>query len=71
MNQNRLKYDIVSAQEYPEHNAFKFCIRLVEKQTILENDNANLIKECAKMKRTNANTAFAFGVRDFRGTCSG
>ena len=67
MNSNGLKYDIVEAQEYPEHNAFKFRIRLVEKQTILENDYANLIKECAKMKRTYKNTAFTFGVRDSRG----
>ena len=67
MNSNGLKYDIVEAQEYSEHNAFKFRIRLVEEQTILENDYANLIKECAKMKRTYKNTAFTFGVRDSRG----
>ena len=67
MNSNGLKYDIVEAQGYPENNAFKFRIRLVEEQTILENDYANLIKECAKLKRTYANTAFTFGVRDSRG----
>jgi hypothetical protein len=67
MNAKGMKYDIVSAQEYPDHNAFKFCIRLLEDQTILENDYANLIKECAKLRRTYANTAFTFGVRDSRG----
>ena len=67
MNAKGMKYDIVSAQEYPDHNAFKFCIRLLEDQTILANDYANLIKECAKLKRTYANTAFTFGVRDSRG----
>ena len=38
MNSNGLKYDIVSAQEYPDDKAFKFRIRLLEGQTILEND---------------------------------
>ena len=63
MNSNRLKYDIVEAQEYPEHNAFKFRIRLLEEQTILENDYANLIKEWAKLKRLYPNTEFTFGVK--------
>ena len=67
MNNNGLKYDIVSAQEFPEHKSFKFCIRLLEDQRILENDYANLIKECAKLKRTYANTTFTFGERDSRG----
>ena len=69
MNTSRMKYEIVSAQEYNDHNAFKFCIRLLEAsdQTILENDYANLIKECAKLRRTYANTAFTFGVQDSRG----
>ena len=66
MNSIAKKYEIVSAQEYNDHNAFKFCIRLLEDQTILENDCANLIKECAKLRRTYANTAFTFGVRDSR-----
>ena len=64
MNANGMK---LSAQEYRDHNAFKFCIQLLQDQTILENDYANLIKECAKLKRTYANTAFTFGVRDSRG----
>ena len=67
MNSNGLKYDIVEAKEYPEHNAFKFRIRLLEEQTILENDYANLIKEVAKLRRTYRNTAFTFGVRDSNG----
>ena len=67
MNSNGMKYEIVSAQEYNDHNAFRFCIRLLENQTILENDYANLIKECAKLKRTYANTAFTIGVKDSRG----
>ena len=62
-----MKYEIVSAQEYPIDQAFKFCIRLLEDQTILENDYANLIKECAKLKRTYKYTAFMFGVRDSKG----
>ena len=62
-----MKYEIVSAQEYPIDQAFKFCIRLLEDQTILENDYANLIKEIAKLRRTYRNTAFTFGVRDSRG----
>ena len=67
MNAIAKKYEIVSAQEYNDHNAIKFCIRLLEDQTILENDYANLIKECVKLRRTYANTAFTFGVRDSRG----
>ena len=67
MNSNGLKYDIVSAQEYPDEKSFKFRIRLLEHQTILENDYADLTKECAKMKRLYPNTAFTFGVRDSRG----
>ena len=67
MNATAQKYEIISAQEYNDHNAFKFCIRLLEDQTILENDYANLIKECANMRRTFRNTAFTFGVRDSRG----
>ena len=67
MNSNGMKYEIVSAQEYNDHNVSKFCIRLLENQTILENDYVNLIKECAKLKRTYANTAFTIGVKDSRG----
>ena len=67
MNSNGLKYELVDVTEYPDNFAVKYRIRLVEKQTILENDYANLIKECAKMKRTYKNTAFTFGVRDSRG----
>ena len=67
MNSNGLKYELVDVTEYPDDFAVKYRIRLVEEQTILENDYANLIKECAKMKRTYKNTAFTFGVRDSRG----
>ena len=67
MNDNGLKYDIVSAQEYPDDKAYKFRIRLLEEQTILEKDYAGLIKECAKMNRLYPNMAFTFGVKDSRG----
>ena len=67
MNSNGMKYELIDAQEYPEAKSVKYRVRLLEDQTILENDYANLIKECAKLKRTHANTAFTFGVRDSRG----
>ena len=67
MNSNGLKYELVDVKEYPDNYAVKYRIRLVEEQTILENDYANLIKEVAKLRRSYRNTAFTFGVRDSRG----
>ena len=67
MNSNGLKYELVDAQEYPEAKCVKYRVRLLEDQTILENDYANLIKEVAKLRRTYRNTAFTFGVRDSKG----
>ena len=67
MNSNGLKYELVDVKEYPDNYAVKYRIRLVEEQTILENDYANLIKEVAKLRRSYRNTAFTFGVKDSRG----
>ena len=67
MNSNGMKYKLVDVKDYPDNYAVKYRIRLLEDQTILENDYANLIKEVAKLRRTYRNTAFTFGVRDSRG----
>ena len=62
-----MKYELVDVKEYPDNFAVKYPVRLLEDQTILENDYANLIKEIAKLRRTYRNTAFTFGVRDSNG----
>ena len=67
MNSKGTKYELVDVQEYPDNYAVKYRIRLLEDQTILENDYANLIKEVAKLRRSYRNTAFTFGVRDSKG----
>jgi hypothetical protein len=67
MNSNGLKYELVEAQEYPEAKSVKYRVRLLEDQTILENDYATLIKELAKLRRSYKNTAFTFGVKDSTG----
>ena len=63
-----MKYELVDVKEYPDNFAVKYRVRLLEDQTILENDYANLIKEIAKLRRTYRNTAFTFGVRDSNGS---
>ena len=67
MNARGMKYELVDVKDYPDNFAVKYCIRLLEDQTILENDYANLIKEVAKLRRSYRNTAFTFGVKDSRG----
>ena len=67
MNSNGMKYELVDVNDYPDNFAVKYRIRLLEDQTILENDYANLIKELAKLRRSYRNTAFTFGVRDSNG----
>ena len=67
MNANGMKYELVDVKDYPDNFAVKYRIRLLEDQTILENDYANLIKELAKLRRAYKNTAFTFGVRDSSG----
>ena len=62
-----MKYELVDVKEYPDNYAVKYRIRLLEDQTILENDYANLIKELAKLRRSYRNMAFTFGVRDSKG----
>ena len=67
MNANGMKYELVDVSDYPEAYTVKYRIRLLEDQTILENDYANLIKELAKLRRSYRNTAFTFGVKDSNG----
>ena len=67
MNSNGMKYELVDVKEYPEAYTVKYRVRLLEDQTILENDYANLIKEIAKLRRTYRNMAFTFGVKDSNG----
>ena len=67
MNSNGMKYELVDVKDYPDNFAVKYRVRLLENQTILENDYANLIKELAKLRRSYRNTAFTFGVRDSNG----
>ena len=67
MNANGIKYELVDVKDYPEAYTVKYRVRLLEDQTILENDYANLIKEIAKLRRSYRNTAFTFGVRDSKG----
>ena len=62
-----MKYELVEVKEYPEAYTEKYRVRLLEDQSILENDYANLIKELAKLRRSYRNTAFTFGVRDSKG----
>ena len=67
MNSNGMKYELVDVKEYPEAYTVKYRVRLLEDQTILENDYANLIKELAKLRRSYRNMAFTFGVKDSNG----
>ena len=61
------KTDLITVQDFPEQKMCKLRVKLLENQSLFENEFAFLIKKCAEMKNMHPNTSFTFGARDSDG----